>query len=61
MINSAPAQEMGAELGRLMTQGRAEMASALFGERNDFVMYGEGQKPVEVEAPQVQQEGGMEM
>ncbi len=44
-----------------MTQGRAEMASALFGERNDFVMYGEGQKPVEVEAPQVQQEGGMEM
>jgi hypothetical protein len=62
MVQSAPVQEIGAELGRMGTQGAAELASALFGGSDGYVAYGQGQQPVEVEAPQVQQErGGMEM
>ena len=57
-----------------MTQGAAELASALFGGSNAYVAYGDGQKAIEVEAiapaveavhieaPQQQQErGGIEM
>lgn len=46
--------EVGAELGRMGTQGAAELASALFGESNAYVAYGAGQQPVEVEAPQME-------
>ena len=54
--------EVGAELGRMGTQGAAEIASALFGDSNSYVPYGQGQQAVEVEPPQQQQErGGMEM
>jgi len=54
--------EMGAEISRMGTQGAAEIASALFGDSNAYVPYGQGQQAVEVEAPQQQQErGGMEM
>ncbi len=67
--------EKGSTMDRVITQGSAELASALFGGSDAYVAYGEGQKPIEVEAPQmeapqvqaveapqVQQErGGMEM
>jgi hypothetical protein len=50
---------------RVATQGAAELASALFGESNAYVAYGDGQKAVEVEAPQVEapqmERGGMEI
>ena len=39
---------------RMATQGAAELASALFGESNAYVAYGDGQKSIEVEAPQVE-------
>jgi len=65
--------EQGSTLDRKMTQGAAELASALFGGSNAYVAYGEGQKAIEIEAiapaveavhieaPQQQQErGGME-
>ena len=45
--------EVGAELGRMGTQGAAEIASALFGESNAYVAYGDGQRSIEVEAPQM--------
>jgi hypothetical protein len=56
--------EQGGAMDRVMTQGAAELASALFGESNAYVAYGDGQKAVEVEAPQVeapQMDRGMEM
>jgi hypothetical protein len=54
--------EQGSTMDRVITQGTAELASALFGGSDAYVAYGDGQKAVEVEAPQVQQEcGGMEM
>jgi hypothetical protein len=56
MASSAPAQEIGAEMGRMVTQGAAELASALFGDSNAYVAYGQGQQAVEVEAPQIQPE-----
>jgi hypothetical protein len=56
MAASAPAQEMGGQIERMVTQGAAELASALFGESNAYVAYGDGQKAVEVEAPQIQPE-----
>jgi hypothetical protein len=50
---------------RVATQGAAELASALFGNSNAYVAYGDGQKAIEVEAPQVEapqvERGGMEM
>jgi hypothetical protein len=50
---------------RVATQGAAELASALFGGSDAYVAYGDGQKAVEVQAPQVeapqQDRGGMEM
>jgi hypothetical protein len=62
MAASAPVQEIGAEMGRMVTQGAAELASALFSGSDGYVAYGQGQQAAEVEAPQVQQErGGMEM
>jgi hypothetical protein len=65
MAQSAPVQEVGAEMGRMMTQGAAELASALFGGSDAYVAYGQGQQAVEVQAPQVeapqQERGGMEM
>ena len=67
-------QSREARLDRMMTQGAAELASALFGGSNAYVAYGDGQKAIEVEAiapaveavhieaPQQQQErGGIEM
>jgi hypothetical protein len=61
---------MGAELGRMGTQGAAELASALFGGSDAYVAYGRGQDPPSVEgqeqavhaveAPQMER-GGMEM
>jgi hypothetical protein len=58
-------KEMWAELGRLATQGRAEIASALFA-GHSFVPYGDGQRSVDVEsqeksAEQPQQEQGREL
>lgn len=59
--------ESGSTMDRVVTQGAAELASALFGGSDAYVAYGEGQKPIEVEAPQVeaaqiqQERGGMEM
>ena len=65
--------EVGAELSRLGTQGAAELAQALFSDSNAYVPYGRGQytptpevemgaQPIQIEAPQQQQErGGMEM
>ncbi len=63
-------QEVGAEMSRLGTQGAAELASALFGESNTYVAYGQGQNTPSiegqeqvvqaVEAPQMER-GGMEM
>ena len=54
--------ESGSKMERMVMQGAAELSAALFGESNAYVAYGEGQKAVEVEAPQVEQErGGMEM
>jgi len=50
IAESAPVQEMGAELSRLGTQGAAELASALFSGGNAYVAYGDGQS---VEAPQI--------
>ena len=38
---------------RVATQGAAELASALFGGSNAYVAYGDGQKSIEVEAPQI--------
>jgi hypothetical protein len=65
VVQSAPVQEIGAELGRMATQGAAELASALFGGSDAYVAYGQGQQAVEVQAPQVeapqQDRGGMEM
>lgn len=61
-ILSDMAQDVGAELGRLGVQGQAELAGALFN-GNAYVMYGAGQKAVEPENVQQQQElerGGME-
>ncbi len=63
--------QIGAELGRMGTQGAAELASALFSDGDAYVAYGRGQLPPEietgqeqavqaVEAPQVER-GGMEM
>jgi hypothetical protein len=50
---------------RVVTQGAAELASALFGESNAYVAYGDGQKAIEVETPQVEapqvERGGMEL
>ena len=40
-------------MGRVVTQGAAELASALFGGSDGYVAYGQGQQAVEVEAPQV--------
>lgn len=54
IAQSAPVQEMGAELGRMGTQGAAELASALFGQSDAYVAYGAGQQAVEVEAPQME-------
>ena len=55
----------GGTMERVVTQGAAELASALFGESNGYVAYGDGQKSIEVEAPQVEapqvERGGMEM
>jgi hypothetical protein len=53
--------DVGAEMGRLGTLGRAELAAAIFSERA-FVQYGDGQHAVspqrepeqEVEAPAVE-------
>ena len=42
--------DVGAELGRLGTQGSAELASALFN-GTAYVAYGEGQKSVELDNP----------
>jgi hypothetical protein len=66
--------EVGAGFDRMVAQGAAELASALFGGSNAYVAYGEGQKAMEIEAtapaveamhieaPQQQQErGGIEM
>ncbi len=70
VMESAPVQEMGAELGRMGTQGAAELASALFGGSDAYVAYGRGQDPPSVEgqeqavqaveSPQVER-GGMEI
>ena len=48
--------EKGGTMDRVITQGAAELASALFGGSDAYVAYGEGQKPIEVEAPQIQPE-----
>ena len=48
--------EKGSTMDRVITQGAAELASALFGGSDAYVAYGEGQKAVEVEAPQIQPE-----
>ena len=40
--------DVGAEMGRLGTQGAAELAAALFN-GNGFVQYGAGQNPVHIE------------
>lgn len=63
--------DVGSEMGRLGTQGAAELAAALFSGNDGFVQYGAGQTPIEmeraVEAPQVeaqqieQPSQGMEM
>ncbi len=62
-ILSDMAQDIGAELGRLGVQGRAEIAGALF-HGNAYVPYGDGQNAVEPEKAQQQQQeierGGME-
>lgn len=61
-ILSDMAQDIGAEMGRLGVQGRAEMAGALFN-GNAYVPYGDGQNGAEPEKAQQQQElerGGME-
>ena len=47
--------ESGSTMDRVVTQGAAELASALFGGSNAYVAYGDGQKSIEVEAPQVEQ------
>ncbi len=62
--------EVGAELGRMGTQGAAELASALFSDSNAYVPYGQGQQAPSiegqeqavqaVEAPQMESRG-MEM
>jgi hypothetical protein len=48
-------KEMGAELQRLGTQGRSEVAQALFHEAESYVPYGEGQRQ-----PEAQQEQAVE-
>ena len=59
--------ESGSTMDRAITQGAAELASALFGGSDAYVAYGQGQQAVEMEAPQVeapqqqQERGGMEM
>ena len=44
--------DVGAEMGRLGTQGAAELAAALFNGSNAFVQYGPGQNPVQREPEQ---------
>ncbi len=55
----------GGAMERVASQGAAELASALFGESNAYVAYGDGQKSIEVEAPQMEtpqvERGGMEI
>ena len=41
-------------MDRVVTQGTAELASALFGGSDAYVAYGDGQKAIEVEAPQME-------
>jgi len=63
--------EVGAEMGRMGTQGAAELASALFSDSNAYVPYGQGQYTASPEVDMVQQvqaieppqqdRGGMEM
>jgi hypothetical protein len=57
--------ESGSTIDRKLDQGCAELASALFGGSDAYVAYGEGQKAVEMEAPQVEapqvERGGMEI
>ena len=57
--------ESGSAMDRVVTQGAAELASALFGGSDAYVAYGAGQQAIEVEAPQVeapqQERGEMEM
>ena len=48
--------EKGGTMDRVITQGSAELASALFGGSDAYVAYGDGQKAVEVDAPQIQPE-----
>ena len=77
IMESAPVQEMGAEMDRLMVQGRAEVANAMFN-GSAFVPYGDGQReakasepvqtlddimaqPPQVTPPEVQKDVEMEM
>jgi hypothetical protein len=50
--------DVGAEVGRLYTQGRAEIAQSLFSESNAYVPYGDGQRSEEPgQSKQVENEG----
>jgi hypothetical protein len=62
--------EPGGTMDRLITQGTAELASALFGGSDAYVAYGRGQDPISLEGPEQavqaveapqQERGGMEM
>jgi hypothetical protein len=46
--------ESGSTMDRLNTQARAELASALFGGSDAYVAYGDGQKAIEAESPQME-------
>ena len=54
--------DVGAEMGRLGTQGLNELAAGLFSGSNAFVQYGPGQNPVqrepeqEVQQPEIEQQ-----
>ena len=52
--------DVGAEMGRLGTQGAAELAAALFNGSNAFVQYGPGQNPVQREPEQEVQQPAIE-
>lgn len=62
--------EQGSTMDRMVTQGAAELAAALFGGSDAYVAYGRGQDPISLEGPEQavqaaeapqQERGGMEM
>lgn len=57
--------EVGEEACRMVGQGSAELAAAIFSNSNGYVQYGDGQDLVEVdrtpEAPVQEQSQGIEM